>query len=244
MKPFPRPRDLSEARALQRALRERVRLHGDAGSTRLIAALDASAKRGEGLYAVAVLWDRGVGTPIAAASAHVPEKDLFPYVPGYLSFREAAAYLEALDQLPQSPEALLVDGQGIAHPRGFGIAAHLGVHLDLPAVGVAKRRLFGVPAAPLPEEEDAAIPLCAPAQALGAPAEACHPGVQVGWVWRSRRRTNPLFVSPGHRLGMLEALALVRSLPRRTKLPEPLRLAHRLAGRARARSETGRLPLE
>ena len=243
MRPFPRPRNLEEARALQNALRSRVRLEGDPREVRRVAALDASAKRGEGLFAVAVLWDRAQNAPLAAASAHVPEKELFPYVPGFLSFREAEAYLRAIAALPEAPEALLVDGQGIAHPRGLGIAAHLGVHLDLPAVGVAKRRLFGEPAGPLAEEEDAALPLCAPEGALGVPNAAC-PGVQVGWVWRSRRRTNPLFVSPGHRAGMAETLAFVRSLPRRTKLPEPLALAHRLAGRARRTAHAGPLPLE
>ncbi len=243
MRPFPRPASLEEARALQNALRSRVRLAGDPRRVRRVAALDASAKRGEGLFAVAVLWDRARQQPLAAASAHVPEKELFPYVPGYLSFREAEAYLRAIAALPESPEALLVDGQGIAHPRGLGIAAHLGVHLDLPAVGVAKRRLFGEPAGELPEEEDAALPLCAPEGALGVANEAC-PGVQMGWVWRSRRRTNPLFVSPGHRVGMSEALAFVRSFPRKTKLPEPLALAHRLAGRARKTARLGPLPLE
>ena len=243
MKPFPRPEDLGEARALQRALRERVVLAGDPSRARLVAALDASAKRGEGLFAVAVLWDRAQAAPLAASSAHVPEAELFPYVPGYLSFREAEAYLRALKALPEAPEALLVDGQGIAHPRGLGIAAHLGVHLDLPSVGVAKRRLFGEPAGPLLEEENAAAPLCAPRDALGVPSPAC-PGVQVGWVWRSRPRTNPLFVSPGHRVGMDEALAFVRSFPRRTKLPEPLALAHRLAGRARKTAQVGPLSLK
>jgi len=243
VKRFPKPQSLEEAWALQNALKRRVRLAGDPARVRLVAALDASAKRGEGLFAVAVLWDRGEGRARAAASAHVPEAELFPYVPGYLSFREAEAYLRALALLPEAPEALLVDGQGIAHPRGLGIAAHLGVHLELPSVGVAKRRLFGEPAGPLPAEEDAATPLCAPEDALGVPSPSCR-GVQVGWVWRSRRRTNPLFVSPGHRVGMAEALAFVRSFPRRTKLPEPLALAHRLAGRARRAAEEGRLPLE
>jgi len=188
-----------------------------------------------------VLWDRERNRPLAAASAHLPEDELFPYIPGLLSFREAPAYLEALAQLPEAPEALLVDGQGIAHPRGLGIATHLGLHLDLPAVGVAKKRLFGEPAGTLPEEEGAAVPLCAPSW---APATPACPGRQVGWVWRSRRRTNPLFLSPGHRVGLKETLAFTASFPRRTKLPEPLRLAHLLAGRARKEARTGPLALE
>ena len=243
MRPFPRPRDLAEARRLQEALRARVVLAGDPTPVRWVAALDASAKKGEGLFAVAVLWDRRAEGAVAAASAHVPESELFPYVPGYLSFREAAAYLAALSRLPRPPQALLVDGQGIAHPRGLGIAAHLGVHLDLPSVGLAKRRLFGQPAGPLAEEADAAVPLCGPPGSLGAANPAC-PGVQVGWVWRSRARVRPVFLSPGHRVGLPETLAFARGFPRATKLPEPLRLAHLLAGRARKNRQTGPLPLE
>ncbi len=243
MVPFPKPDSLEAARQMQEALRERVVLRGDPAPLRRIAALDASAKKGEGLYAVAVLWDTESARLLAAASAHVAEEDLFPYVPGFLSFREADAYLQALARLPEAPEALLVDGQGIAHPRGLGIATHLGVHLDLPSIGVAKRRLYGKEAGQLAHASGSAVPLCAPPGALGVPCPDC-PGVQIGWVYRSRTGVKPVYVSPGHRVGMAEALSLIRSLPQKTKLPEPLRWAHRLAGRARRENITGLLPLE
>jgi len=241
--PFPKPDSLEAARQMQEALRERVILRGDATKVRRIAALDASAKKGEGLFAVAVLWDSDSNRVLAAASAHVAEEDLFPYVPGFLSFREADAYLRALSALPEAPEGLLVDGQGIAHPRGLGIAAHLGVHLNLPAVGVAKRRLYGRETGTLADEAGSAVPLCGPSRALGVPCPDC-PGVQIGWVYRSRSGVKPVYVSPGHRVGMAEALFWLRSLPTKTKLPEPLRWAHRLAGRARKENITGLLPLE
>lgn len=185
---------------------------------RRIAALDASHKRGRPLVAVALLYDLEKG-PLHVATALLPEEALFPYVPGLLSFREAPAYLEALAALPEAPEALLVDGQGVAHPRGLGIASHLGVHLDLPSVGVAKRLLYGRPEAPCPRK-GAAVRLLAP------------DGRPLGYVYRSRTGVKPLYVSPGHRVGLEEALRFVRRLPTRFRLPEPLRLAHLEAGRA------------
>ena len=198
--PFPKPAHPEEALALQRALAKKVRLAGSLEGVRRIAALDASHKRGRPLVAVALLYDLEKG-PLHVATALLPEEALFPYVPGLLSFREAPAYLEALAALPEAPEALLGDGQGVAHPRGLGIASHLGVHLDLPSVGVAKRLL--------------------------APD-----GRPLGYVYRSRTGVKPLYVSPGHRVGLEEALRFVRRLPTRFRLPEPLRLAHLEAGRA------------
>ena len=217
--PFPKPAHPEEALALQRALAKKVRLAGSLEGVRRIAALDASHKRGRPLVAVALLYDLEKG-PLHVATALLPEEALFPYVPGLLSFREAPAYLEALAALPEAPEALLVDGQGVAHPRGLGIASHLGVHLDLPSVGVAKRLLYGRPEAPLPEEKGAAVRLLAP------------DGRPLGYVYRSRTGVKPLYVSPGHRVGLEEALRFVRRLPTRFRLPEPLRLAHPEAGRA------------
>lgn len=217
--PFPKPARPEEALALQRALAKKVRLVGSLEGVRRIAALDASHKRGRPLVAVALLYDLEKG-PLHVATAFLPEEALFPYVPGLLSFREAPAYLEALAALPEAPEALLVDGQGVAHPRGLGIASHLGVHLDLPSMGVAKRLLYGRPEASLPEEKGAAVRLLAP------------DGRPLGYVYRSRAGVKPLYVSPGHRVGLEEALRFVRRLPTRFRLPEPLRLAHLEAGRA------------
>jgi deoxyribonuclease V len=148
---------------------------------------------------------------------------LFPYIPGFLSFREAPLYLAALARLSRPPEVLLVDGQGVAHPRGLGIAAHLGVHLDIPAIGVAKTLLFGSPESELPLEAGSAVRLMQGTR-------------QIGWVYRSRTGVQPLIVSPGHRVGMEESLALVRSLMGKTRLPEPLRTAHTRAGEERKAS--------
>ncbi|WP_117238589.1 endonuclease V [Thermus sediminis] len=217
--PFPRPGSLEEALALQEALAGKVVVAGSLEGVRRIAALDAAHKRGRPLVAVAVLYDLEEGL-LHVGKGIVPEKALFPYVPGFLSFREAPAYLLALKALPEAPEALLVDGQGIAHPRGLGIAGHLGVHLDLPSVGVAKNPLFGRPEGPLPWEKGSAVRLLSPE------------GRPLGYAYRSRAGVKPLYVSPGHRVGLEEALEFVKRLPTRFRLPEPMRLAHLEAGEA------------
>jgi len=238
--PFPAPPDLAAAAELQKRLVNAVDLSGNWSGVRRIAALDASIKRGGDLVAAAVLWEAGRGVR-EVTIARVPPDEVFPYVPGYLSFREAPVYLAALAQLTLEPEALLVDGQGIAHPRGLGVAAHLGVHTGLPSIGVAKSRLFGEATEKLDEAAGSAVALCAETAPVGVP---CPRGIQLGWVFRSRDRVKPIYVSPGHRVNMTGALEFVASLPRRTKLPEPLRQAHLWAGRARREGLAGRVFFE
>lgn len=230
MTPFPHPESLAEARRLQIELARRVVLAGDIGHVRHLAALDASIKQGEDLVAAAVLWDRQEERPLEVGFAHLAQEEVFPYQSGFLSFREAPVYLAALSALSRPFDLLLVDGQGIAHPRGLGIAAHLGVHLDRPSVGVAKSRLYGMPRGQLAEEKGVAVPL------VGG-------GRQVGWVYRSRAHTKPLYLSPGHKVGLEETLAFARSLPGQTKLPEPLKAAHEWAGRGRREHLHGRVAL-
>ncbi len=139
----------------------------------------------------------------------------FPYVPGLLSFREIPAVLAALAQLPQLPDLLLCDGQGIAHPRRFGIASHLGVLTDLPTIGVAKSRLVGEHD-PLPLEKGSWVPLRDHDEEIGA-------------VLRSRSGVSPLYVSSGHRVSLATAIRYVLACTTRYRLPETTRWAHRLA---------------
>ncbi|RIH93372.1 endonuclease V [Meiothermus granaticius] len=221
------PRGTGEAAQIQRQLRDKVVLQGNPAGLRFLAALDAShptrfSRQQGASVAAAVLWDREAAKVVEVATAAVDATGLFPYVPGFLSFREIPAYLEALARLSSPPQLLLVDGQGVAHPRGLGIASHLGVHLDLPSIGVAKRLLYGHPEGELAEEAGRAVRLMAK-------------GAQIGWVYRSRAGVRPLYISPGHRVGMLESLELIRSLVGRTRLPEPLRQAHLEAGQLRRR---------
>lgn len=230
MTAFPAPQNLKEATALQRDLATRVDLTGDLAHPSTLAALDASHKRGEALVAAAVLWDCRAQKVREVGLAAVDPDEVFPYVPGYLSFREAPAYLGALAELSETPALLLVDGQGVAHPRGLGIASHLGVDMDLPSLGVPKSLLYGKPVGELPEKVGSAVPLVAR-------------GTQIGWVYRSRMGVKALYLSPGHRVGFEAALEFIRGLPGRTKLPEPLRQAHLWAGKARKEGLRGRITL-
>ncbi|MGH8580614.1 MAG: deoxyribonuclease V [Gammaproteobacteria bacterium] len=139
----------------------------------------------------------------------------FPYVPGLLSFREAPAVLEALTKLNSPPNVLLCDGQGLAHPRRFGLACHLGVVTDLPSVGVAKKRLLG-------DHE-------APPEGRGTWTELHERDEIIGAVLRTRVDVKPVFVSVGHRISLKSAVLLVMACVTRYRLPETTRLAHRLA---------------
>ena len=111
-----------------------------------------------------------------------------PYIPGFLSFRETPALLAAWEQLSQKPDLLFVDGHGISHPRRLGVASHFGLMIDVPTIGVAKKRLCGK-IGDLGDEPGALAPLM-------------DKNEQLAWVWRSKVRCNPLFISTGHRVGM------------------------------------------
>lgn len=210
----PHPWRLSPARAVavQRRLAARVRVEPPPGPWRLVAGLDAAFSDDEQFcLAAAVVWDRREGRVVAVATARRPVH--FPYVPGLLSFREAPALLAALRRLECAPEVLLCDGQGLAHPRRFGIACHLGVLCDLPAVGCAKSRLVG---------EHTVLPAAA-----GARADLVLEGEVVGAVVRTRAGVRPVYVSVGHRCDLESAVALVLTCAQGRRLPEPTRLADR-----------------
>lgn len=134
-----------------------------------------------------------------------------PYIPGYLSFRETPALLAAWSALSQKPDLVLVDGHGISHPRRLGVASHFGLLVDVPTIGVAKKRL------------------CGEFQPVAEPPGSLQPlmdkGEQLGWVWRSKKRCNPLFIAPGHRVSLDSALAWVQNCMAGYRLPEPTRWA-------------------
>ena len=188
----------------------------DPAAVRLVAGVDISVgPRGSnaGRAAVVVLaWPSLVPVEQAIHEGPVP----FPYVPGLLSFREMPLILPAFERLRTVPDLILVDGQGVAHPRRFGIAAHLGVWLDRPAIGCAKSRLSGVPAGPLADERGSRVALQ-------------DRGELVGYEVRTRSGVKPLYISPGHRVGYEEAADWVLRLTTRYRLPEPTRLAHQAA---------------
>ncbi len=143
----------------------------------------------------------------------------FPYIPGLLSFREVPVLLEAFQALKRLPDAVICDGQGIAHPRGFGLAAHLGLLLDLPTVGCAKTRLIG-------EHRPAGM-------RKGSAAALKIDGKTVGKVLRTRTGVKPVYVSPGNKLDVESSVKLV-CLCSKYRVPEPTRHAHMLCNRLRA----------
>lgn len=207
-----------EAVALQKQLRERVQTTNgfDPEAVQSVAGIDVSLK-GEGQAAVVVLsypdlrpLDRAVATA----------KLSFPYVPGLLSFRESPLVLAALEKLRVLPDLLMIDGQGYAHPRRFGIACHLGLLTGIPALGCAKSILVGAYES-LGEEPGAQAPLVDRGEVIGA-------------VLRSKARTNPLIVSIGHKIDLPTAVQFVQGCLRGYRLPETTRAAHNLAGTAQA----------
>ena len=141
----------------------------------------------------------------------------FPYIPGLLSFREAPACLAAVRKLTSKPDLFLIDGQGIAHPRRLGLAAHLGLFLDKPTVGCAKSRLTGTFDEPAPEK--------------GASSSLYDGEEVIGAVVRTRSNVKPLFISVGHRCRLEDAIRLTLACTTKYRLPEPTRLAHQTVGR-------------
>lgn len=208
------PTTIEEAKPIQERLARQVRLVPLNGAPATVAGVDA-AFSGQNIVAAVVVFDYASLTMIE--EAHVVMETPFPYVPGYLSFREAPALLAAIERLSRIPDLFIVDGQGIAHPRRLGIASFLGVLLDRPAIGSAKSRLVG-------EYEE-------PSPARGAWTPLVDRGETVGAVLRTRERVRPLFVSPGHLITLPEAIESVLRCTVRYRLPEPQRLADSLSKR-------------
>lgn len=207
-----------EAIQLQHEARRRVILEDDPAASFLPGCLLAADvgydKLTDLCLASVVAWDTAGNRELEHWTNVQPST--FPYVPGLLSFREIPALLPIFEALPLKPELILCDGQGIAHPRRVGLASHLGVVLDCPALGWAKSRLYGRQQGELPAEGGGAAPLMAGKKE------------QVGWVFRSRTSTNPTFVSPGHRMSLARALELARALRGRYRICDPARRAHEL----------------
>lgn len=215
------PPDLAAAKAAQVALAGRVVREDAHPPVRLLGGVDISNSRfdPEGrIFAAVVILDWPGLHVVAQATAEA--RATIPYVPGYLGFREVPALLAAWAKLPVRPDLVLVDGHGIAHPRSFGIATHLGVVLDIPSIGVAKSPLVGRPEGALGEEPGAMQPLV-------------WKGERLGTVLRTRRRSNPLYVSIGHRISLAGAVDWVTRCGIGYRLPEPTRQAHLAANAAR-----------
>lgn len=205
--------DLSPAAAiaLQRELAAQVRCEDERMDIRLIAGVDVSTSRGSDLGDAAVVLLSWPDLTLVE-SAHARMRLAMPYIPGLLSFREAPVVLAAFAKLARRPDLLMVDGQGRAHPRRFGIACHLGVLLDLPTLGCGKSILVGTHAELEPER--------------GSTAPLIHRSEVVGYAVRTKTRVNPVYVSCGHRISPETAVSWVLDCARGYRLPEPTRQAH------------------
>ena len=208
------PQTVDEARTVQERLKNQVVIRDEPGAPELVAGTDVS-------YQPGTSWARA-----AWAILRLPELQLvdrstaevsvhFPYVPGFLSFREIPPLMEAFAKLTIKPDLIVCDGQGIAHPRRFGLACHLGVLLDIPALGAAKSRLVG----------DYTMPQLQ----RGKRSPLIWKEETVGAVLCTKNGVKPLFVSSGHRIGLQTSIEVVLQLTGRYKLPETTRAAHALS---------------
>ncbi|RPJ27238.1 MAG: deoxyribonuclease V [Chloroflexi bacterium] len=191
-----------------------------------VAGVDVSVKT-ETAHAAIVVLRYPELTPLEAVTADAPL--VFPYIPGLLSFREGPAVLAAWHQLQNKPDLLMFDGQGIAHPRGIGIASQMGLWLERPTIGVAKSRLYGRHAEVGPQR--------------GARADLLDKnGRVIGTVLRTREKTNPLYISPGHLVDVEHATQFVLACSAGYRLPEPTRWAHKVAGGEKLPGEDSEQP--
>jgi len=213
----PKTLDLTQARRIQEQLREKVKILPFRGEPKFVAGVDAAFSEDE-VFAAACLYRY----PELAfvEEAHAVQILQFPYVPGYLSFREGPPIIAAAKKLKTKPDVILVDGQGIAHPRGAGIASFLGVMLNVPAIGCAKTRLVG--------------DYREPGVKKGKWSQLEYEGKIVGAVLRTREGVKPLFLSPGHRMDLESSIRIVLSCVGKYRIPEPLRCADMLSKQIKA----------
>ena len=201
----------TQAKQVQRRLAGKVLRENRISEVRLVAGVDISAPNREGVARAAVVVLSYPGMELVGGRV-VWRKVNFPYIPGLLSFRESPLILAACEELKMDPDLILVDGQGLAHPRRFGLASHLGVILDKPTIGCAKSRLCGQHEEVGPE--------------LGDWAQLIDQGEVIGAVLRTKRDSKPLYISIGHKVDLESALKWTLSCCRGYRLPEPTRLAH------------------
>jgi len=216
-----------EAMAIQLKLRARLRLDGG-GPFATVAGIDVSYDQASNLmFAGVVVMSADGRQVLETATAAVTVR--FPYIPGLLSFRETPAVIEAWTTLKTRPDCLICDGHGLAHPRRFGIACHLGLLLDLPSIGCAKSLLVGTHRTP-PKRRGSVEPLL-------------DRGEQIGAVVRTRHDVAPVFVSQGNRISLDAAVQTVLDTFGGYRLPEPTRRAHLLVNETRLLAKAGTRPV-
>ena len=212
-----------EAVQIQERLRPKLRFQCPRSPLKNIAAGDVSYSRKNDLTCAAFLlftYPDLILLESVSAKGHAS----FPYIPNLFTFREGPILLKAFSRLKIKPDLILIDGQGIAHPRSMGIAAHIGLILNLPSIGCAKSRLFGTHGE-LPREQGNAVPLV-------------KGNRTIGMAVRTRDGVKPLYISPGHKMDMPTSVKIILSLCRGYRSPEPLRQAHILVNHLRAIEES------
>jgi deoxyribonuclease V len=201
----------------QHRMASKVVLKDDFTSIRSICGMDVSNLRfdpSQKIFGAAVVLSTETKKVLESSCATLVQS--FPYIPGLLAFREAPVLVEAFMRLTHKPDLIMVDGQGISHPRALGIASHIGVLLNIPTIGVAKTLLTGKPAFELGIEAGSMVPLL-------------HRGKTVAMLLRTKRNTNPLIISIGHRVSLETAVSCVQKMLTGYRLPESTRLAHIMA---------------
>jgi deoxyribonuclease V len=224
---IPFPATAAEARRLIPELAARVETADRIGDVRVVGGADASSTRFDPTRTVhaALVSLSWPSFDVMGKTGAVTQGGL-PYVPGLLGFREVPALAEAWAALDPKPDLVMMDGHGVAHPQGLGIACLLGLVLDLPVIGVAKSVLVGTVEGDLPD-------------VAGARAPLVWKGRRIGTALRSRRGANPLYVSPGHRVSEETALAWVERCLCGRRLPVPTQAAHEAAGALRLSARAG-----
>ncbi len=206
------PHNTEEARNIQLRLREKVKIVPLKRKPEFIAGVDAAFTEDK-VIAAACLYR--YPELVHVEDAYVTADVTFPYVPGLLSFREGPAIIKAIRRLHKKPDLVLFDGQGIAHPSGMGIAAHIGVLIDIPSIGCAKSRLVG--------------DYSGPGNRKGQMARLMNHNKIIGMVLRTRDNVKPLFISPGHLVDLKGSIEVVLKCVGKYRIPEPLRRADHLS---------------
>jgi len=226
----------SQARDCQKNLASKVQLVPLKKQPKLIAGIDcAFSKDGEKIIAAVVVLKLPNFTPVETTTAW--RKVTFPYIPGLLSFREAPVCIAAVEKLKTKPDLFIIDGQGIAHPRRLGLAAHLGLFFDKPTIGCAKSRLIG--RFEEPPLEKGAYTLLKDKKRMKPDTQYTIRNTQyetIGAVVRTRTNVNPVFVSVGNKCLLKDAIKTTLACAVKYRLPEPTRLAHQFVSKLKLKT--------